>query len=249
MVLRRPLVRRGGRTEQLPGDDTLLVQTLAATDSSSAAASTAFAHALLSLVGLGDSAAPVVGDIDALTANQFFRIAAADAKNPFVGTSATGLNLQESSDYGWQLLGVTGGSFQLKGRIKLAGVWSDWFDLWHSGNLTPTGVTAPGPWQTPTLLNGWVNYGSAAGFTYRSARFRKHNDGLVVVEGLIKGGVVGGAGVAFTLPVGFRPTQRLVCSGYSNGVVSRIDVTPDGDVIAYAGSNGYFPVHFAFAAG
>ncbi|MCQ4311694.1 hypothetical protein NAV33_07270 [Pseudomonas stutzeri] len=127
------------------------------------------------------------------------------------------------------------------------GEWEDWDSFWHSGNLTPTGVTAPGPWQYPTLLNGWINYGVAAGFTYRSARFRKHNDGLVVVEGLIKGGGIGS--VAFTLPSSFRPSQRLICAGYSNGTVSRIDITPEGEVIAYAGSNVYFPIHFAFAAG
>lgn len=52
----------------------------------------------------------------------------------------------------------------------------------------------------PAFENGWLDYGQAWG----RSRFRKSSDGLVTMEGLVRGGTPGVA--IFHLPVGYRPT-------------------------------------------
>jgi hypothetical protein len=89
-------------------------------------------------------------------------------------------------------------------------------------------ITVPSGWQTPTLLNSWVNYGPGA----LSLRYRLNGD-RVEIEGTIKGGTPDS--VAFNLPIGFRPTSGLV--GFINAggtlasnYVYRTDIGTDGSV-------------------
>lgn len=92
------------------------------------------------------------------------------------------------------------------------------------------GRVGGGAWQTPTLLNSWVNYGGA----FADAAYRSEPGGVVRLRGLVKDGTA--AAVIFTLPAAFRPANTLVfiVPGRTSGGTfdsARIDVQSDGDVI------------------
>ena len=76
-----------------------------------------------------------------------------------------------------------------------------------------------------TFSGGWVNY--AAGYT--SAGYFKTTEGIVVLRGLIKNGVVGAT--AFILPVGYRPLSTLLFGVVSNNAVGRVDIGSGGNVV------------------
>jgi hypothetical protein len=86
---------------------------------------------------------------------------------------------------------------------------------------------SPTPWTAPTLVGGWV--ASVA------TRYRKEGD-RVWLRGNIASGTMGA--VAFTLPVGFRPTTphqfAAVGGGGNHGYVQ---VNTNGDVIPAIGTN------------
>lgn len=91
----------------------------------------------------------------------------------------------------------------------------------------------------PTLLNGWTNYGggfAAAGY-YRDPFSRVH------LKGLITGGSAASGTVLFSLPAGYRPSERLIFS--PRGVIAavddaaRVDVLANGDVQIQTGQNPY----------
>ena len=96
---------------------------------------------------------------------------------------------------------------------------------------------------TPTLLNGWVGYGS----TYSPVYYSRRNN-VVTLIGLVKSGT---SGVIFNLPVGFRPaTQLLTATVTSNNVHSRLDVKVNGDVNPSGSySATWFSVACSFDAG
>lgn len=69
---------------------------------------------------------------------------------------------------------------------------------------------SPGAWQTPTLLNGWVNNGGG----WLTAAYRMEADGVTVrLRGSIKNGT---SGTCYTLPPGFRPTGTVFSIGYDS---------------------------------
>jgi hypothetical protein len=100
------------------------------------------------------------------------------------------------------------------------------------------GVAATIPqtgWITPTLINGWSNFGSG----WATMQYRRDSLGMVHIKGFITGGTVGAA--AFILPVGYRPTENsmypsVTASGGST-IIGRIDVYPAGDVLLNVGGN------------
>jgi hypothetical protein len=77
----------------------------------------------------------------------------------------------------------------------------------------------------PVYQNGWVGFDAA-----RPARFRKDPAGFVHIEGVVKSGTANG--IAFTLPVGYRPLRALNLSVVSNGAPAFITVSTNGDVSA-----------------
>lgn len=89
-------------------------------------------------------------------------------------------------------------------------------------------------WITPTLLNGWTNYGTP---WLGSVRYYKDTLGIVHLTGVIKPGAVN---VIFTLPVGYRPLNRIdfTCATDSSSLSTRINITDTGNVIPYA-STGF----------
>lgn len=86
-------------------------------------------------------------------------------------------------------------------------------------------------WTNLTLVNSWVSYG----FPYSTAGYRVSAD-VVHLRGMVKSGTWGAT--MFTLPVGARPTESRLLPTMSNGVLSAIDVAPNGDVKVAGGAGG-----------
>lgn len=86
-------------------------------------------------------------------------------------------------------------------------------------------------WQTPLLQSGIENYSTS----YQAPRFRKKN-GVVYIEGTVKGGTAGTTTtIIFTLPLGYRPSKRLILSGIKSGNIPvRIDIATSGIIYCYA---------------
>jgi hypothetical protein len=90
----------------------------------------------------------------------------------------------------------------------------------------------PEAWITPTLTNGWVNYGAPR----QNMSFRKTPTGDVVIRGSVKNGA--NNTVVFTLPVGYRPAAERVFSvavGGPGGVGTAV-MQPEGTVIIGLGN-------------
>lgn len=81
-------------------------------------------------------------------------------------------------------------------------------------------------WTTLTL-NGWVPFDTG----HTQPRYRKGSDGIVSVKGLIKNGDTNPGAVIATLPVGFRPKERLCIAGVAGAAHSRIDILANGQII------------------
>lgn len=117
-------------------------------------------------------------------------------------------------------------------------------DLWTGE--TPV-LTFDSGWIIPTLVNSWVNY--AGGYT--PARYRKLVDGIVMMQGLIKGGANGS--VCFTLPVGYRPEySQLMASSNNDCNVGRLNIHSDGRVRPEAtigDVTGWYALDVLFYAG
>lgn len=92
-----------------------------------------------------------------------------------------------------------------------------------------------GAWQSPTLLNGWLNYGtplSPVGYCVDSL-------GIVRLRGTVKSGTVGSTTPIFTLPAGFLPPYELIFPVVSNQTIGRVDVDSSGNVTVQVGTNSY----------
>ncbi len=74
-----------------------------------------------------------------------------------------------------------------------------YYDIEVSGDVNVTGTITQEAWQTPTLTNGWVNYGSF----YTPSGYFKDKNGIVHLRGQVKSGTMSQA--IFTLPTGYRP--------------------------------------------
>jgi hypothetical protein len=82
-------------------------------------------------------------------------------------------------------------------------------------------------WTTPTLLNGFKNYGSI----YRNLQYRVIND-VLYIYGLVKGG--GTNKVLFTLPANIAARiNKTVPQGVDRAASAngRIDIMADGNVL------------------
>lgn len=95
-------------------------------------------------------------------------------------------------------------------------------------------------WTAPTLINSWANAAAPDG----PAGYRKYSTNVVAIRGRITTGTLGTA--AFVLPAGFRPANTLAFTTESNGVVGRVDVYANGNVIPAVGgtSSALDGIHF-----
>lgn len=109
-------------------------------------------------------------------------------------------------------------------------------DAFFSAELVAASVgVAPEPWHMvgatgePAFKNGWANYASAS---YAKAGFFKDPHGIVHLLGLVSGGTANAGAAMFTLPAGYRPAIELILATGSNSVYGRVDIVPNGDVVA-----------------
>ncbi|WP_420574451.1 hypothetical protein [Kordia sp.] len=101
----------------------------------------------------------------------------------------------------------------------------------QTGAVTVVTSGSDSGWQNALLQNGIQNYSIGS---YGNAKYRK-KDGVVYIEGLVRNGTPTGSQTQiFTLPVGYRPSTRLILSTIVSGnVMRRIDISQTGQVICY----------------
>jgi len=83
-------------------------------------------------------------------------------------------------------------------------------------------------WIAPTLNPGWQNYTVLYGGDFNGAGFCKDIIGFVHLRGLIASAL--SSGVAFSLPVGYRPSGTGIYAARVLGATGRVDVRPNGEV-------------------
>ncbi|MGI6834806.1 phage baseplate upper protein [Bacillus paralicheniformis] len=108
-----------------------------------------------------------------------------------------------------------------------------------------TDADAEVTWESPTLLNGWKQYGT------HKVQFSKNAFGEVEIIGSITGGTIGFDVPAFTLPVGYRPIQMTHFIGVASSIGAgsapqfhRTQINTDGKVYIQSCSNTTNPNEF-----
>jgi hypothetical protein len=157
---------------------------------------------------------------------------------------------------------LTDGSIQLFNAAGFTSVASaNWIDLseitfFVDQTAFPASTTASiltvaqEGWHTvgaagePAFQNSWVHYDQPGG---RVAKFRKDPAGMVILEGIIKGGADGT--VAFTLPAGYRPDQThfFAVRGTAGATLVSVQVATDGTVSIYGA--GAAPAGYSYLNG
>lgn len=110
----------------------------------------------------------------------------------------------------------------------------------------PEGWHEIGATSEPAFTNSWVNVGGGE----PTAAFQKTATGIVLLKGMIKSGTL--AASAFTLPVGYRPSQQVEFVGAASGpVIARAAVGAAGTVspCLQGGNNTFATIHCSFLAG
>ena len=97
-------------------------------------------------------------------------------------------------------------------------------------------ITIP-VWATYQFQNLWANYGGS----YTPAGFTKNSDGVIILRGMVKkaSGTLVQNEVIGTLPVGYRPAQRIIFQISSGSTDGRIDINSSGDIKVYAANPGW----------
>lgn len=91
-------------------------------------------------------------------------------------------------------------------------------------------VTIP-LWAPLNIAGGWSSYSA----TYAPPSFTITSSGAVILKGLVKkASAAVNDEVLATLPPGYRPSERLLFTGYSNSAYSRLDVLTNGNIILRA---------------
>ena len=81
----------------------------------------------------------------------------------------------------------------------------------------------------PYFLNGWTNFEEG----YEKAEIFKNKDGLVTINGLVKGDY---SKIIFRLPEGWKPKKQLLFSIYSDNTSRRLDINSNGEL--FLNNNG-----------
>ncbi len=110
----------------------------------------------------------------------------------------------------------------------------------------PSGATV---WSSPTMVNGWLNYGgvfATVGFS-RTAQDAMYSDeasviyGLVSLKGLIRAGANTYDTTIFTLPEQYRPKNRIIFATLQNSMATtRLDILPNGQVRFMGNNVGWY---------
>jgi hypothetical protein len=123
-------------------------------------------------------------------------------------------------------MGLLSSKVFASGELSNANKW--WVRVLSPVSTALTTRLGDNAWIAPTLGNSWVNTGgatAAAGYRIR--------DGVVYLRGSISNGTLGNdapAGIAFTLPAGYRPDRQLMFCCQAGTGFARVDVFPSGAV-------------------
>jgi len=123
------------------------------------------------------------------------------------------------------------------GNFKCKDITSNNKPVSNSENISWHDIGAVGE---PAFLNGWVNYGGG----YSNMRYKKVN-GIVYLEGMVKDGT---SSNVFALPLGYRPSNRMIFSIMNSNAAARLDVTSSGTVIALGGGSTWVAINISFTA-
>ena len=82
----------------------------------------------------------------------------------------------------------------------------------------------------PYFLNDWANFGDV----FENIEIFKNRDGLVTINGLIKGDY---SKIIFKLPEGWKPKKQLIFSVCSDNTTRRLDINSNGEL--FLNNNGY----------
>lgn len=117
--------------------------------------------------------------------------------------------------------------------VEMSTDWQRYFDVLtqRAGNMTGTAQDVP---ASPTLTNGWANFGAPNG----NASYYRDQFGVVRLSGVIKSGTVGLA--AFVLPANYRPSSTMRFAAESNGAFGVLTIDAAGNVTPAVGSNVKF---------
>jgi hypothetical protein len=96
-----------------------------------------------------------------------------------------------------------------------------------------------GQWIAPTLLNGWVNFGSTNGSLHEDAGYFKDELGIVHLKGTVMAGA--STTIMFILPAGYRPKAEImfpvtIHDGNTDNQ-GRLSIYGDGSIKPYVVSN------------
>jgi type II secretory pathway component PulJ len=108
---------------------------------------------------------------------------------------------------------------------------SGWYFI--NGHYYPSSFNG---WTDLSMQNGWVNFDTSG---YVPAQYTKSTDKVVTVRGLIKNGNTAAGTVIANLPVGYRPKERLLFGGVGVGIISRLDVLPNGNIEIRSANAGW----------
>lgn len=88
-----------------------------------------------------------------------------------------------------------------------------------------------------TLQNGWITGGNQ----FAVASYYKTAFGRVFLKGFIYSGTTAKSTVLFQLPLGYRPTTRVIEFVLNDDITRRITISPDGSAFIDADgfTNGY----------
>lgn len=107
---------------------------------------------------------------------------------------------------------------------------------------TDQGMTGFGQaWQNPTLGTGWANLDAGGAGAYGGPQYMMDGLGFVHLRGLAKNSSAttntnGSNATIFTLPVGYRPSQRVRVGADFSDAFGEIDIMDTGAVIIAGGS-------------
>ena len=114
-------------------------------------------------------------------------------------------------------------------------------DLWrdagdNSVHVVPVTGSTDGLWVDAIYQNNWTDYASG----FYSTQYRSIGNNMVQLRGLVKKTTAFDATPIFTLPVGFRPTYRVINTTTSNAALARCDILANGDVEPTVGAAAWF---------
>ena len=141
---------------------------------------------------------------------------------------------------GWPIDGFVRTCKNIDGGI-LQELWS--FGAGVTRKLTRTANLSNNTWnrwagigEVIPLVNSWAAYGAP----WKGPTATLTENGVVVVEGLIKGGVTTAGTTIGTLPAGMRPTGNLMFDCPANGANVKIQIAADGTISAFSTADGTF---------